>query len=86
MATHLVIVDDQVIGNNADFAAFVTATFEFVVDVEASNTVLFNRSVREGFYDMMKNNPNPIVHIQFGQQDLKRPKDFEVIGSIYVEL
>jgi hypothetical protein len=83
---HFVAVDGRVIGDAESFAKYVSAQYECAVDFEVANTVVYNRNVREGFFDLIKHNENPIVYIQFGLQDLKRPNDYEVIGGIHVEL
>jgi len=59
---------------------------EYNVDADTANTVILNRQVREGTFGRMRDNENTVVQIQFSIQDTKRLTEFEVLGSIYVEL
>jgi nucleoside-triphosphatase THEP1 len=85
-ATHIVIVDDEVIGTSESFAKYASATYESILDVDVMNTVVYNRNVRENFFEALKNNGNPMVYLELGLQDAKRANDFESMGGIYIEL
>jgi hypothetical protein len=84
--THLVLCDNKVIGDCEAFAKFLNEKYDYSIDVETANTVLYNRNVREGFYEMLRSHNHPVVFLEFGLQDLKKPNEFESIGFLYIEL
>lgn len=82
--THIVLRNNEVVGDVEQFIQL--AKTEYNVDADTANTVILNRQVREGTFGRMRDNENTVVQIQFSIQDTKRLTEFEVLGSIYVEL
>lgn len=82
---HLVLMDNQFIG---DIKAFISKAEQdySITDEDISNTIIFNRLVRENTYQKFQSNPNPIVYLSFDVQDAKRPSEFVNLGMIYIEL
>jgi hypothetical protein len=83
--THIVLRNSEIIGDCSKLIDLAKNSYG-IEDAEIANTVIFNRQVRENTFDKFRANENTVVQIQYSIQDLKRPTDFEPIGSVYVEL
>lgn len=80
--THLVVKDHEVIGDIYSFIVEAKEVYGFE-EAEVSNTIIYNRQVRELTYDMMNAGGNPIYTLRFG---IEGERDFEDLGTIHVEL
>lgn len=86
VSTNVVIINDQkAIGDIKDLIHYAEKEHK-MEDAEIANTVVFNRQVREGTYDVYSVIQRPIITIQFMQQDGKRLHDFADLGAINIEL
>lgn len=83
--TNLILRDREVIG---DIDALLKIAVEQygVEDAEVSNTVVFNRMVRETSFEAFKVFKNPLMSIQFVVSGGPRESSTEDLGAIIVEL
>lgn len=84
-ALHYVFKNDTPIG---DINALITLAGEFynLEDPQISNTILFNRSVREDTYQMMTSSSRPIVYIQFIDKVMGSRSTPLVFETIFIQL
>jgi len=78
----LVVKDHEVIGDIYSFIVEAKEVYGFQ-EAEVSNTIIYNRQVRELTYDMMTAGGNPVYTLRFG---IEGERDFEDLGTIHVEL
>ncbi len=83
--SHVVLRDKELIGDMKALVALATDQYG-IEDPEIYNTVIYNRNVREIGFEMMREKANPIVIMRFGVQDQRRPKDFDDLGLVHIEL
>jgi hypothetical protein len=79
------VLRDKEILTNAQAIAIAKGEFE-IEDAETYNTVIYNRNMREKTFEMMLQLGNPIIFMRFGVEDPRRPKDFEDLGQVEIEL
>lgn len=83
--THVILRDKELIGDMKKLISIATQQYG-IEDPEMCNSVIHNRNVREMSFEMMRQKSNPIVIMRYGVQDQRRPKDFDDLGLLHIEL
>jgi hypothetical protein len=83
--SHVILRDKELIGDVKQLITVATQQYG-IEDPEVANTVIHNRNVREMCFEMLREKKNPVVIMRFGVQDQRRPKEFEDLGLLHIEL
>eukprot|EP00597_Dinobryon_sp_UTEXLB2267_P009098 CAMPEP_0170092058 /NCGR_PEP_ID=MMETSP0019_2-20121128/25500_1 /TAXON_ID=98059 /ORGANISM="Dinobryon sp., Strain UTEXLB2267" /LENGTH=248 /DNA_ID=CAMNT_0010312257 /DNA_START=14 /DNA_END=757 /DNA_ORIENTATION=+ len=84
-ALHFVFRNDVPIGDINAFIELAGNVYN-LEDPQISNTILFNRSVREDTYQLMATNKRPIVYMQFIDKAIGNRSPPLIFETIYIEL
>lgn len=76
--------NNQVVGNVNAFLDF--SLNEYGIEPDGMNSIVCNRNVREGTYQMMTDRGRPIVFLEFVPKSPVKGEDTSQLGRVYIEL